>query len=93
MTDTKITESEVEGYDSDGIPETTTIRTFVVTTKDRTIDLMILKKIEKKNIEELINYVNKAVPQTKYIWVKDNEINNRLIIDSNYGYNKVARNH
>ena len=93
VTDTKITESEVEGYDSDGIPETTTIRTFVVTTKDRTIDLMILKKIEKKNIEELINYVNKAVPQTKYIWVKDNEINNRLIIDSNYGYNKVARNH
>ena len=92
VTDTNITESEVESYDGDGIPETMTLHTFVVTTKDRTIDLMILKKIEKKNVEELINYVNKAVPQAKYIWVKDVETNNRLIIDSNYGYSKVARN-
>ena len=93
ITDTNIVKTETGRY-ADGTADADTIQyyNFVVQTKDGTIDLMDLKMSSKDNIQGLINYVNEAAQQTKYIWVKDTETENRVVIDSNYGYSKVARN-
>lgn len=90
VTDTNIVRTEVESFTEGG--GIINHYTFVVQTKDGAIDLMDLKMSNKDHIQGLINYVNQAAQQTKYIWVNDAETENRLVIDSNYGYNKVARN-
>ncbi|HRH46335.1 MAG TPA: hypothetical protein PKY82_32115 [Pyrinomonadaceae bacterium] len=90
VTDINIVKTEEESFTEGG--GIINHYTFLVQTKDGAIDLMNLKMSSKHNIQGLINYVNEAAQQTKYIWVKDAEIENRLVIDSNYGYSKVARN-
>lgn len=90
VTDTNIVKIEEESFTEGG--GIINHYTFVVQTKDGASDLMNLKMSSKDNIQGLISYVNEAAQQTKYIWVKDAEIENRLVIDSNYGYSKVARN-
>jgi hypothetical protein len=90
ITDTNVVEKIGEYYD-DGILRTAKYYTFAVQTKDGAIDLMELNTSDKKNIEGLINYVNRAAAQTKYIWVKNLEMGNCVAIGSNYGYSKIER--
>lgn len=85
--DTNIFEQDVEV--SEGV---VTIYSFAAENKDGHINLLDLKTSSKKNIEGLIDYVNKATPHLKYIWVKDAEVGSRLAVDSVYGYSKVGRN-
>lgn len=86
LKDTNIIEKEFST--SDGI---ISIYTFTAETKDKQHDLLDLKTSSKKNIEGLINYVNKAAPHLKYIWVKDVNVGSRLAVDSIYGYSKVGK--
>ncbi len=67
------------------------IYTFVAETGDGQFDLLDFKTSTKRNIEGLINYVNRATPHSKYIWIKDENIENRPAINSVYGFSKVAR--
>ncbi|MEK7724255.1 MAG: hypothetical protein AAB336_07920 [Acidobacteriota bacterium] len=87
VTDSNIVEQELE---IDG--SYVSVYTFAVKTEHGQINLLDLKTSSKNNIQGLINYVNKATPNLKYIWIKDSEIGSRLAVDSIYGYSKVGRN-
>lgn len=86
--DTTIIETELDVPDG-GI---VSIYNFAVETDEKQINLLELKTSSKNNIEGLINYINKATPHLKYVWLKDKKVGNRLVIDSVYKYSKVARN-
>lgn len=86
--DTAIIETEIDAPEG-GI---VSVYTFAVETGKGRINLLELKTSSKKNIQGLINYVNKSIPHLKYVWVKNANVGNRLVIDSAYGYSKVARN-
>lgn len=85
--DTTIIETEIDAPEG-GI---VSVYTFAVETGKGQINLLELKTSSKKNIQGLINYVNKSTPHSKYVWIKKSEVGNRLVINSVYGYSKVAR--
>ena len=86
-TDTNIVEKNYET--SEGVISG---YTFVAETERGQIDLLELKTSSKKNIAGLINYVNKATPHLKNIWIKDADVGSRLAVDYIYGFSKVGRN-
>lgn len=85
--DTAIIETEIDAPEG-GI---VSVYNFAVETNRGQTNLLELKTSSKKNIEGLINYVNKATPHLKYVWVKNKETGNRLVMDTKYGYSKVSR--
>lgn len=87
VTDTHI----VEKLHEVGEGGVVSVYTFVAETDRRQVDLMDFKTSTKRNTEGLINYVNESTPHSEYFWVKDENVGNRLAIDSVYGYSKVSR--
>lgn len=85
--DTQIVEKQIDIAEG-GI---VSIYTFVAQTPKGAINLMDFKTSSRKNIEGLINFVNQATPQTKYVWIKDAAAENPAAVESVYGFSKIAR--
>ncbi len=87
VTDTNIVEKLINLRGEGAV----SIYSLVAETNKGQIDLLDLKTSTQSNIEGLIDYVNKATPHSKYVWIKDKNSENPTAIDSVYGFSKVAR--
>jgi hypothetical protein len=64
---------------------------FEVTVNGQAVRLLNLKQSSPTTTRELIDFVNHASPQVKYVWEKNGDFGNRQSLFEVKGYTKVAR--
>ena len=88
VTDTNLIEAETKAGVDGGI---ITTYFFEIEVGERKKWLLNHKMSSKKTISELIELINEATPQLKYVWEKTADFGDRQVIVEVQKYSKVAR--
>jgi hypothetical protein len=89
VTDTNLIEAETDAGIGDG--GIVTAYFFVIEVGEQKKWLLNHKRSSKKTISELIELINEATPQLKYVWEKTADFSDRQLIVEVQKYSKVVR--